>query len=367
MKHFILIFVLSITLLSCSTRSSLNIKGDNEKNKVSTVEHFKTDTIGYNTYQTFDEFTMKGKGKPVFEPYVFVKRIDDTIIVKSSLKIDSIRVYYKLPCGTWYSYMEFEMWKKNGYTPTKTEWDRFARTYKRYFYNDTILEIRNVYSKASKFPPMAIVKTHDSVFTIDYFNADLHINKLRSDIYSLTKEQHNNAIRIYSFIEKTDTISYVNKNKTYHYKKYAYGMWGIQPGLDETCIYSGQDIRNFNLSHPNGIALEDDTTIYNLVDSMPRYPGGEDEYNRALTLNVCDPLVKKTQHKVIAVQFVVEKDGSFTDIQIRRSSLNEVYDKKAIELVKNLPRFTPAILNGKKVRCMYGLPIFITIKSNSRS
>ena len=38
--------------------------------------------------------------------------------------------------------MEYDTWKKENYTPTKDKLSKMARTYDRFFFNDTILEVK---------------------------------------------------------------------------------------------------------------------------------------------------------------------------------------------------------------------------------
>ena len=66
-----------------------------------------------------------------------------------------------------------------------------------------------------------------------------------------------------------------------------------------------------------------------------------------------------TNEIVIKVKFVVEKDGSFTDIQI----LDDKYGvgKEAERILKNMPKWKPASHNGKTVRSMFTLPIKIQL------
>ena len=353
------VLLILFSFISCVVNSRLEDTNENEEYAdyvPCSFEHYKSDTIGYCKYQTFDEHLIKGKGKVSAAPYVLVKRIKDTIVVKSSSKIDSMRVYYKLPCGIWYSHMEYDMWKKDNYQITKSKWDKFARTYDRYFYNDTILEILDVYSGSKESSSMAIVKTGNSAFTIKHFGKTRSVYDLRNKIYSLTNGISHNTITRYSVIEKQDSVFYVNDTNKYSYRKSSLGLWGIQPGIDETCIYSGQDIRNFTQSHPNGIVLDNDTTVYELADEMPKYPGGIEELTKIIHISVQDGAPSTNNRIRVIVECVVEKDGSLSNFKISKNQHME-YDRKALCIVKGINRFTPAILNGEKVRCKIQIPI----------
>jgi len=351
--------IVILSFISCTITSAHQVRKKKEKTAEfvpCSFEHYKTDTIGYRKYQTFDEILMQGKGLVSADPYVLIKRIEDTIVVKSSSKMDSMRVYYKLPCGIWYSHMEYDMWKKENYQIVKSEWDKFARTYDRYFYNDTILEILDEYYDMKKNPSKAIVKTNNTLFIINNFDNTESVGELRNKIYSLTNDKSCNKVTIYSVVEKQDSVFYFNDSNKYSYNKSSLGLWGIQPGIDETRIYCGQDIRNFTQSHPNGIVLDNDTVVYELADQMPMYPKGINELNKILHVKIESRIPHSEKRIRVVVGCIVEKDGSLSNFCITGKSYEE-YDEKAIDVVRTISHFTPAILNGKQVRCKFLIPV----------
>lgn len=376
MKLHIIIYVLLILLFGCSsipsnkdeeastsnktmTTPSQEANDEGEDAKIYSFEHFKTDVQGYYKFQTFDEFSMEGKGKIVAQPYVLVKRIKDTIVVKSSLSMDSMRVYYKLPCGTWYSHMEYDLEKKMDLA-CKCEGGKTARTYDRYIYNDTIAEIENGIIEGKKYP-RTIVKTPKEVFVISSLgiHESRHTidHKYRSYIYDIIHSAAKNVSK-YKLTESSNMYSYESDRGicAYQYSKKAYGLWGIQPGLDETYMLNGQDIRNASSSHNITTPLANDTTIYDDVDLLPEYPEGNEKLHKVLTITVHNADVTKNEHKLAGVAFIVEKDGSITNLRMSRS-LSKEYDQMAMDLVKRLPRFLPAYRKGKKVRCKYGVAV----------
>ena len=58
----------------------------------------------------------------------------------------------------------------------------------------------------------------------------------------------------------------------------------------------------------------------------------------------------------VLVEFVVEKDGSITQIKIKNSVYPDL-DEEAIRVLKNSPKWIPGENLGKKVRVSYTLPI----------
>ena len=101
-----------------------------------------------------------------------------------------------------------------------------------------------------------------------------------------------------------------------------------------------------------GQVTEEDNGIYNLagIELKPDFPGGMDKFYKFIGKNYQVPEEEGLKGKVF-VSFVVEKDGSLTDIKVIR--------KEAMRVLKSCPRWNPGEQNGKKVRVLYSLPISI--------
>lgn len=105
--------------------------------------------------------------------------------------------------------------------------------------------------------------------------------------------------------------------------------------------------------------VEEDTQIYNTagIEVKPDFPGGMDKFNAFVAKNYQAPEEEGLKGKVY-VTFVVEKDGSLTDIKVLRD-IGYGTGKEAIRVLNKCPRWTPGEQNGKKVRCTFSLPISI--------
>lgn len=98
--------------------------------------------------------------------------------------------------------------------------------------------------------------------------------------------------------------------------------------------------------------------IYDMPEIMPEFPGGADALDEFLKNNIKYPQAAKEkgiQGKVY-VQFVVEKDGSVTNVNVRRSA-HPLLDAEAVRAVKLMPNWKPGTMRGKKVRVRYTLPV----------
>lgn len=103
--------------------------------------------------------------------------------------------------------------------------------------------------------------------------------------------------------------------------------------------------------------------IYTSVQVLPEFPGGLAGFGKYVQKNYRVPEVDSDISGNVLVSFVVEKDGSLTDIKVIRD-LGYGTGKEAIRMLKSAPKWKPGIQNGKAVRVAYNLPIRLVIKSN---
>jgi periplasmic protein TonB len=100
-----------------------------------------------------------------------------------------------------------------------------------------------------------------------------------------------------------------------------------------------------------------DETIYSSagLEVQPEFPGGIGNFYKGIARNYVYPEGEEINGKVV-VSFVVEKDGSLTDIKVLRD-LGYGTGAEAIRVLKKLPKWSPGEQNGRKVRASYVLPI----------
>jgi protein TonB len=101
--------------------------------------------------------------------------------------------------------------------------------------------------------------------------------------------------------------------------------------------------------------LDDPNKIYIVIDEIPRFPGGLDNYLQVNLKYPAEAKSKNIEGKVF-LRFVVEKDGSLTDIKVLRS-LSPDCNAEAVRVMKACPKWRPGILNGKPVRVAFTVPI----------
>lgn len=90
----------------------------------------------------------------------------------------------------------------------------------------------------------------------------------------------------------------------------------------------------------------------------PEYPDGMEAFYKYLAENIQYPEQAKAdgiQGRVL-VRFVVMNDGSIVNVEVERGIGNGC-DEEAVRVVKSMPKWKPAISDGKAVNVQYALPI----------
>jgi TonB family protein len=95
--------------------------------------------------------------------------------------------------------------------------------------------------------------------------------------------------------------------------------------------------------------------VYDFVEELPSFPGGLEAMFEWIQRNQKKPEGDPIGRCIL--NFVVEKDGSLSEVKVVRSSGNEKLDEESIRLVKSMPRWNPGKQNGENVRCRYSLPV----------
>ena len=102
----------------------------------------------------------------------------------------------------------------------------------------------------------------------------------------------------------------------------------------------------------------EETKVFDVVEEMPQFPGGQAALLEYLAKNIKYPVVAEengVQGRVI-VTFVVERDGSITDVRVVKS-VDPSLDKEAARVVKSMPKWQPGKQNGSAVRVKYTVPL----------
>lgn len=119
-----------------------------------------------------------------------------------------------------------------------------------------------------------------------------------------------------------------------------------------------------NSGSDEGSPVGDDEGILKTfqVDKAPEFPGGLDNFYKMVGKNFAIPEINKQTTVIVYVSFVVETDGSLSDIQVLRDP-GYGLGQEAIRVLKNIKtKWSPGIKNGNSVRTSYNLPIKVNIR-----
>ncbi|WP_256011590.1 energy transducer TonB [Desertivirga xinjiangensis] len=105
----------------------------------------------------------------------------------------------------------------------------------------------------------------------------------------------------------------------------------------------------------NGVTGE---TIFEVVEHQPMFPGGLEAFANYLRKNLRYPAAASEIGVTgrVFVNFIVEKDGSLTDIKVVKG-IGHGCDEEAVRVLKKSPRWAPGIQNQQRVRVMFTIPI----------
>ena len=103
---------------------------------------------------------------------------------------------------------------------------------------------------------------------------------------------------------------------------------------------------------------EDRPGVYMIVEQMPEFPGGDKELYQFIADNLKYPAEAKEKgiKGRVFVNFIVEPDGSVSDIRVLRG-IGGGCDEEAVRIVESMPKFKPGMQNGEAVRVSYTVPV----------
>ncbi len=161
----------------------------------------------------------------------------------------------------------------------------------------------------------------------------------------------NEALRVMALSPKWVPATLHGKAVPCHIKQWMSG----NPYADDeggigalTVVESPQIVKN-----PKTSTDEEDNTVYNIseIETKPEFPGGITKLQHFFYSNFQVPEEDNLKGK-IATSFIIEKDGSLSDIKVMRD-IGYGTGKEAIRVFKKSPKWIPGKQNGKAIRVQY--------------
>lgn len=105
--------------------------------------------------------------------------------------------------------------------------------------------------------------------------------------------------------------------------------------------------------------------LFYSVEVNPKFPGGMSEFYEFLAKNLNKPANNKLNlsFNTVTVQIIISNSGKIVFAEIIKGRYQELekqkelYNLAALELIKKMPDWVPALQNGHKVACTLSIPI----------
>ena len=112
------------------------------------------------------------------------------------------------------------------------------------------------------------------------------------------------------------------------------------------------------------VEVDDDERIYEVVEENAQFPGGDEACMKWLAEHLKYPSICQEQgvQGRVFVSFVVNKDGSIVDVEIKRSP-DPNLSKEAERVVKSMPKWKPASQGNRTVRSRFNLPVMFRLNN----
>lgn len=113
--------------------------------------------------------------------------------------------------------------------------------------------------------------------------------------------------------------------------------------------------------------MQNGETAYDMVDDMPRYPGGYEALFKFLAYNVQYPKVafEAGIGGRVIVDFVIDKEGNLVEPCVQKS-IHPLLDAEALRVVRAMPKWIAGLKDGKPVNVKFTLPIMFNITDGEK-
>ena len=128
-------------------------------------------------------------------------------------------------------------------------------------------------------------------------------------------------------------------------------------------IEDRKDVKFDSLTTIEEGEITEEDEIFEFIEEQAQFPGGDRELYKFLNSKVKYPQLALDSgiKGTVYVTFIVEKDGSITDIKVARG-IGGGCDEEAVRVVRSMPRWKPGKQKGEFVRVKYTLPFQFNFK-----
>lgn len=108
--------------------------------------------------------------------------------------------------------------------------------------------------------------------------------------------------------------------------------------------------------------------VFDVVEKMPSFPGGNQALIVYLTNNIKYPIAAELKgiQGCVKVFFFVEEDGSITNASVDKP-IDPSLDQEALRVISSMPKWSPAKSHGKNVRIRLSIPVTFKLNSGNKN
>lgn len=101
----------------------------------------------------------------------------------------------------------------------------------------------------------------------------------------------------------------------------------------------------------------DEDEIFQVVEEMPEFPGGEKALLKYLASIPYPAIAKENDIEgSVFIRFIIDQNGNVTNVTIAKGT-DKILNEAALKHVKKMPNWTPGKQRGKAVKVQYVVPI----------
>lgn len=325
---------------------------------------------GFQTFQTFNEYNMKGEGEVVDTPFVYVKSTNNEIIIVPSNNIEAKVTYiYHVNDNYWLSGPEF--WSSE-------DFDVY-----RYFFNDTIAEYRVLKcSNCGEISSNLFVKTKYSCVDIrlegnENSQAINSIDRIQDICRNYRKSRANLAAidefqdiestepgyLFYNRISKGDSLVYqcdaIKSRLKVSFALNSLGEWGTQPCFDKGGSFVREDKPGSHFTRNGAYYDWPSPSKKRYVDESP-IPTDEDvtfENGRETHYIDNKSSIDKSAH--FALDLMLDEKANVVKVELRSSDGTIAQEKTVINQAYKFKYKSPAFRGGVPVKCWHWVEVVL--------
>lgn len=158
----------------------------------------------------------------------------------------------------------------------------------------------------------------------------------------------------------TASLNNLQSDTKYYVRAYAKNEAGVAYGEERS--FKTKLRQRSTLIHENERKETPTEDIFIVIEHQPEFPGGTSALMKFLGENIEYPIDAQksgVQGRVITT-FVVERDGSISDVQVVRRQ-DPLLDKEAVRVIKTMPKWKPGMHKGNLVRVRVTLPVIFRL------